>query len=53
MLMLKAINANLKIGYILETLVVCYIHDNERVSTGKTNMLRKNTNQREKSILIY
>lgn len=34
MLMLKTIEADLKFGYIPQALVACYIHDNERLSTG-------------------
>lgn len=34
MLMLKTIEANLKFGYIPQILVACYIHENERLSTG-------------------
>mgnify|MGYP001225166320 FL=1 len=48
MLMLKAINANLKIGYIPETLVACYIHDNERVSTGKNKYIAEKILIKEK-----
>jgi glycosyltransferase involved in cell wall biosynthesis len=34
MLMLKTINAKLRLGYIPQTLVACYIHKDERLSTG-------------------
>jgi glycosyltransferase involved in cell wall biosynthesis len=34
-LMLKAINGDLNIGYIPQTLVACYIHEGERISTGE------------------
>lgn len=34
MLMLKTINAKLRLVYIPQTLVACYIHEDERLSTG-------------------
>jgi glycosyltransferase involved in cell wall biosynthesis len=34
MLMLKTINAKLRLVYIPQTLVACYIHEGERLSTG-------------------
>lgn len=38
LLMLKSINAGLKIGYIKQSLVVQYIHDGERMSFGKNKV---------------
>ena len=48
MLMLKTIEANLKFGYIPQTLVACYIHESERLSTGIKKLKAENILIKEK-----
>ncbi len=43
LLMLKSINAGLKIGYIPQSHVILYVHEGERISTSKKKVIDERT----------